>query len=93
MNVDEFLTFKFQHRFTSLALQSDQINMFSGSGQFGEVRRGVCVIKGKNVPVAVKTLKSENPQAEVRYVWGYMFVPVKISKIRVNIHFYILLNH
>ena len=39
--------------------------MAPGSGQFGEVWKGVCRLRGKEIPVAVKTLKSDNEQAQV----------------------------
>ncbi|GFR68117.1 tyrosine-protein kinase [Elysia marginata] len=35
-----------------------------GSGQFGEVRKGRCELGRQTVPVAVKTLKNNNPDGE-----------------------------
>ncbi|GFO37119.1 tyrosine-protein kinase [Plakobranchus ocellatus] len=47
-------------------LRSDQVILEGklGSGQFGEVRKGRCQVGGKTVPVAVKTLKNNDPDGE-----------------------------
>lgn len=41
------------------------MSLIPGSGQFGEVKKGVCHLINKSVPVAVKTLKNNDPAGEV----------------------------
>ncbi|RUS75078.1 hypothetical protein EGW08_017155 [Elysia chlorotica] len=50
----------------STDLKSDQVILEGklGSGQFGEVRKGRCEFGRKTVPVAVKTLKNNDPDGE-----------------------------
>ncbi|BFY99746.1 hypothetical protein BsWGS_02786 [Bradybaena similaris] len=47
-------------------LQPEQVVLEGklGSGQFGEVKKGVCHLINKSVPVAVKTLKNNDPAGE-----------------------------
>ncbi|CAG5128976.1 unnamed protein product [Candidula unifasciata] len=47
-------------------LQPEQVILEGklGSGQFGEVKKGVCHLVNKTVPVAVKTLKNNDPAGE-----------------------------
>lgn len=52
-------------------LKPDQVILEGklGSGQFGEVRKGRCEFGRKTVPVAVKTLKNNDPDGE-KEIWG-----------------------
>ncbi|XP_005099019.1 tyrosine-protein kinase SYK [Aplysia californica] len=47
-------------------LNPDQVTLSEnlGSGQFGEVKKGVCRLMGKDIRVAVKTLKNNDREAE-----------------------------
>uniref|UniRef100_A0A0B6YSM1 Tyrosine-protein kinase n=1 Tax=Arion vulgaris TaxID=1028688 RepID=A0A0B6YSM1_9EUPU len=50
----------------STDLRPEQVKLEGklGSGQFGEVKKGICQLLNKYVPVAVKTLKNNDPAGE-----------------------------